>query len=260
MTEVLTERDLRALMAVVEEGRRDQPTDGLPWAVLAELAGVIRCDAVTFTEGDLIHHRSLFDQNFEEGQRWFDPPAEPFSAEMWKNFTNFLPFRYGGCTGNQDGVVRWSDFYSLRELREQPLFAEFFRPFGCRHSIGLSLPTAPGRHRKISLWRDTGSDFTERDRLVLLLLQPHLYDVFLDARRRQQRIPKLSPREWEVLQLAGQGHGNADIARELFISVATVRKHLEHIYDRTGERTRAAAAALMMPHFAATRTDRGQGR
>ena len=35
------------------------------------------------------------------------------------------------------------------------------------------------------------------------------------------------------------------IASELFISVATVRKHLEHIYDRTGVRTRAKAAALM---------------
>lgn len=259
MAEVLAERDLRALMAVVEEGRRDEPTDGLPWAVLDELAGLIRCDAVTFTEGDLIHHRALFDQNYEEGQRWFDPPAEPFPADMWRNFTNFLPFRYGGRIGNQVGVVRWSDFYSHRELREQPLFADYFGPLGCRHSIGLALPTSPGLHRKISLWRDTGSDFTERDRLVLQLLQPHLYDVLLDARRRQQRVPKLSPREWEILQLADQGRSNADIARKLFISVATVRKHLEHIYDRTGERTRTSAAALMMPHFATIRTGRSRG-
>ena len=50
------------------------------------------------------------------------------------------------------------------------------------------------------------------------------------------------------LRLAAQGYGNHDIARELFISVGTVRKHFEHIFDRTGTRTRAAAAALMMPH------------
>jgi DNA-binding NarL/FixJ family response regulator len=65
-------------------------------------------------------------------------------------------------------------------------------------------------------------------------------------------VPRLSPREWDVLQLAHQGYGNSDIARELFISVATVRKHLEHIFDRTGVRTRTAAAALMIPHYGFT--------
>jgi DNA-binding CsgD family transcriptional regulator len=44
-----------------------------------------------------------------------------------------------------------------------------------------------------------------------------------------------------------QGCSNADIARILFISVSTVRKHLENIYNRTGVRTRSAAAALALP-------------
>ena len=50
-----------------------------------------------------------------------------------------------------------------------------------------------------------------------------------------------------MLQLVGQGYSNADIGRMLFISVATVRKHMEHIFDRTGVRTRSAAAALVLP-------------
>jgi DNA-binding CsgD family transcriptional regulator len=33
------------------------------------------------------------------------------------------------------------------------------------------------------------------------------------------------------------------------VSVSTVRKHMEHIFDRTGVRTRAAAAALVLPHL-----------
>ncbi len=44
-----------------------------------------------------------------------------------------------------------------------------------------------------------------------------------------------------------QGYSNADIARILFISVSTVAKHMEHIFDRTGVRTRSAAAALALP-------------
>jgi DNA-binding CsgD family transcriptional regulator len=43
------------------------------------------------------------------------------------------------------------------------------------------------------------------------------------------------------------GYSNADIARILFISVATVAKHMEHIFDRTGVRTRSAAAVLALP-------------
>ena len=50
-----------------------------------------------------------------------------------------------------------------------------------------------------------------------------------------------------MLQFAAQGYSNADIARILFISVSTVRKHMEHIFDRTGVRTRSAAAALALP-------------
>jgi len=78
-------------------------------------------------------------------------------------------------------------------------------------------------------------------------MRPHLHEVFLDAERRRHGIPQLSRREQEVLQLASQDYSNADIARKLFISVATVRKHMEHIFDRTGVRTRNAAAALALP-------------
>jgi DNA-binding CsgD family transcriptional regulator len=65
--------------------------------------------------------------------------------------------------------------------------------------------------------------------------------------RRRRGVPHLSRREREVLQLAAQGFSNADIARTLFISPATVAKHMEHIFDRTGVRTRSVAAALALP-------------
>ena len=111
----------------------------------------------------------------------------------------------------------------------------------------VTLPTLPGNTRTVAFFRDSGADFTERDRLALQLLRPHLYEVYLDAERRRHGVPHLSRREHEVLQLAAQGYSNADIARILFISVATVAKRMEHIFDRTGVRTRSAAAALALP-------------
>ncbi|TWP54402.1 helix-turn-helix transcriptional regulator [Lentzea tibetensis] len=112
-----------------------------------------------------------------------------------------------------------------------------------------ALPAAPGCSRFVKLWRDDGSDFGERERLLVQLLRPHLYEVYLDTQRRRRNVPQLSRRELDVLRLAASGRSNAAIAQELFVAVSTVRKHLEHIFDRTGVRTRAEAAALVLPHL-----------
>jgi DNA-binding CsgD family transcriptional regulator len=53
----------------------------------------------------------------------------------------------------------------------------------------------------------------------------------------------LSTREHEVLALVRDGLRNAEIAEALWVSPATVRKHLENIYDKLGVHTRTAAVA-----------------
>ena len=72
-------------------------------------------------------------------------------------------------------------------------------------------------------------------------------EIYAGAVRRRRGV--LTPREWEVLDLAAQGLSNADIATQLVTSVGTVRKHMEHIFDRTGARTRGAAVARMLPEL-----------
>ncbi|MEV7688852.1 response regulator [Streptomyces bungoensis] len=53
----------------------------------------------------------------------------------------------------------------------------------------------------------------------------------------------LSAREREVLALVARGTSNREIARELFISEATVKTHLTHLYAKLGVSDRAAAVA-----------------
>jgi DNA-binding CsgD family transcriptional regulator len=253
MAEALSENDLRALVGVIEEGRRDDPTEGLPWAVLDGLAALVRCDAVSFPECDLVGGRSLLLQWREDADRvmLIGDEYPPETAEFWRYCRDFLPCDYPHRTGDLVSVVRWSDFHTSLELRNVPLIADFFGPDGWVHGMHASFPTLPGHMRKITFWRGARADFTERDRLVVELLRPHLWEIYLDAQRRRQQVPRLSRREWEVLRLVHDGHGNAEIARRLFITVSTVRKHLEHVFDRTGVRSRTAAAALMMPHYTA---------
>ncbi|MFG3526449.1 response regulator [Streptomyces sp. NPDC047917] len=54
----------------------------------------------------------------------------------------------------------------------------------------------------------------------------------------------LSGREREVLELVAKGTSNREIAAELFISEATVKTHLTHIFAKLGAKDRAAAVAI----------------
>ncbi|MCY1653747.1 response regulator [[Kitasatospora] papulosa] len=53
----------------------------------------------------------------------------------------------------------------------------------------------------------------------------------------------LSVREREVLRLVARGTSNRGIAAELFISEATVKTHLTHVFAKLGAKDRAAAVA-----------------
>ena len=80
--------------------------------------------------------------------------------------------------------------------------------------------------------------------MVLRLLRPHL-DAAL--RRLAFPTPKLTPRETAVLRCVRDGDSNIQIARRLGITEATVEKHLQHIYNRTGAQSRIQALNLCSP-------------
>jgi len=56
----------------------------------------------------------------------------------------------------------------------------------------------------------------------------------------------LTPREREVLQWAGAGKTNAEIAAILDMSPRTVEKHFEHVFEKLGVETRMAAVMRLL--------------
>lgn len=56
----------------------------------------------------------------------------------------------------------------------------------------------------------------------------------------------LTLRQAEVLSLAAAGQSTDEIADAIFISPSTVRKHFEHIYERLGVHSRAAAVSVAL--------------
>jgi DNA-binding NarL/FixJ family response regulator len=78
------------------------------------------------------------------------------------------------------------------------------------------------------------------------VLSPSVATRLLGQVRGQGRAPapeSLSARELDVLALIARGCSNRDAAVRLFISEATVKTHLLHIYAKLGVKDRAAAVA-----------------
>jgi DNA-binding NarL/FixJ family response regulator len=65
----------------------------------------------------------------------------------------------------------------------------------------------------------------------------------LMGQMRQPASEPLSQRELEVLGLIARGSTNREAAERLFISEATVKTHLLHVYAKLGVKDRAAAVA-----------------
>jgi DNA-binding NarL/FixJ family response regulator len=72
---------------------------------------------------------------------------------------------------------------------------------------------------------------------------PTVAATVLGRVRAPQPETPLSPRGHEVLRLVAAGRNNREAAAELFISEATVKTHLLHVYAKLGVNDRAAAVA-----------------
>lgn len=74
------------------------------------------------------------------------------------------------------------------------------------------------------------------------VLSPAVASRLIGQMRAPEHEP-LSQREIEVLRLVSQGSTNKQAAAQLFISEATVKTHLLHVYSKLGVNDRAAAVA-----------------
>ncbi|MRG60308.1 response regulator [Agromyces sp. CFH 90414] len=76
------------------------------------------------------------------------------------------------------------------------------------------------------------------------VLAPSVAMRLMGRVREPESPPPLSDRELEVLRLIAAGATNRESAARLFISEATVKTHVLHIYAKLGVNDRAAAVAV----------------
>ncbi len=76
------------------------------------------------------------------------------------------------------------------------------------------------------------------------VLSPAVASRIASHVRTPPTAPSLSDRERQVLTLVARGRSNRLVAQELFVSEATVKTHLSHVYEKLGVTDRAAAVAV----------------
>jgi DNA-binding CsgD family transcriptional regulator len=237
------------LLAAQEEGPRP-----FPEPVLDVLRHVVPCDTVAFRAWT--QNQTVVDRSFVPGEladRWpvwrryprfrqHDPhPSEPPSPS-----DDRPPVSGAACMARP---LLLSDGVSSRAFKQTGLYLELMRPFGVRDVMKVFLPPRHGVS-SVLVFDASGSGFRETDRVLVRRLVPALIRFQQNAHLRSQavaadhRLQLLTPRELTVLARAAAGETNAEIAGALFINPSTVRKHLEHIYEKLVVRNRAAAAGV----------------
>jgi len=135
-----------------------------------------------------------------------------------------------------------------------PVEREMLRQLGITDGITLGFRCGPDHVVQLALDRYT-RPFSDRDLAMLRMISPALQRLM---RTQQTRVlpASLTLTERRVLQLVATGRSNSDIAEDLYVSVATVRKHLEHSYRKLGVHNRMAAVVA----FGAARPSRTRRR
>jgi len=239
---LISDRDAAALLEIVSDGASDTGLEPFPSSVLSGLARLIPSDVFVGYEesdvGDGFRVIEEIDVVGEDGPAKAESLVDVFAEYGWQN-----PL-CGSRHARDERVLRLSDHLTARRRRELEFDALVWRPLGIRDALRIWLPATGTRVRSIYLERSL-KNYARRDVTLFTLLRPHLVRMGRNAgfRRRASGHRGLTPREAEVLGWIAHGKQNAEIARLLFISPHTVRKHIENIFEKLDVRTRTAAVA-----------------
>lgn len=201
----------------------------------------------------------LFRADYFASYVW-DAPAGRFGDGVWLNMDPANLARYEAWYQFRDPITftlqarRHATLVDEVMPRGQFLKSEFFNDFlardGLHWGINLHAFDGPQALGDLRIWRGRRRrGFDAHDKALLDLIEP----AFGAALRRAHaaRVPPaaahaatLSQREAEVARCVARGLTDKEIARELGISLPSVRTYLQRVFDKLGVHRRAALARL----------------
>ncbi len=247
----MTDTDVRALLGVFERCEPAAEDDIFYADVLTGLRALIPCDDITFQLMDVSEQRMRLLFVTDEGvqREESDSTTDEFSQMFWQEF-----WEEDGCagpleTGDYTTLLHHAELTRTRAYANSPL-GSTFAAMGVKDEILVPMSPLGGTDRRLLLFRDEGSpDFSEREKAMLALARPHIAELHTRRDRELRGEPHLTARQWEVLRRVATGAGNTQIARDLGLSEATVRKHLENVFLRLDVQSRTEAVSRVLPFF-----------
>ena len=169
--------DVSALLAFISELKDLDDALAFPPRTLALLNRLIAADFIGYSVLNPVARRStlqVFYEEGEEGVTWGQDGGRHELRELWWSVRSTHPVcGRRGETGNWTQPLKVSDFATLREFRRTPIYDVFYRGV-LDYWLDMGLPATETETRVFIFPRRGGKDFTERDRLILEFLQPHL--------------------------------------------------------------------------------------
>jgi DNA-binding CsgD family transcriptional regulator len=234
--------DLASVAKGVRDWRDDARGEFVPQAALEFLERWIPAMALSYSDVHIVTGRTVGCQAPNGGTgpnpAW---DTDELRRERYRT-ERCRRYLYSEDARGRSGVVRTFDLYTESEWQRSSVYVDQYRPAGEWNQMTCPLAGPPGRARFISFARSRNEGaFTDHDRDLMTILQPHL-NVACEERQRNAP-PDLTPAQWQVLRYLDAGMTTNEIAEAMFVSPATVRKHVENAFGRMGVTTRVAALA-----------------
>lgn len=146
-------------------------------------------------------------------------------------------------------ILRISDIMSWKEYEKSYYYQFLMKRYGFYDQLGIvftynNLPIGAIGMAK----HESQKHFTELDCMRFHYLSKIISSVLLHEIRNEWKHSLLSKREKEVVKLVKEGKTNAAIAKELHVSINTVKKHLQNIYQKYNVQNRIQLIEKLRSH------------
>jgi DNA-binding CsgD family transcriptional regulator len=255
---MLSHKDLVSAIRCIEALLQCSDHEQFVATLVRVMHPMMRARVTGYNEADPSHKRFTF----------IIHPREIVSDELiqaWVQNAHEHPILQNNQKNPHDyAVYKITDFVPQKEFRKTALCRKLYTPMGAEYQIAMPFPM-PGT-ASIAIVFNRATDFTERDRELLALLQPLILNAYRNVQKMtdlqfsQEELQKavdsqeiglkqatnqfaLSKRQREVLEKLVEGKSNKQIAAQLKLSIRTVEKYVEQVLHKLKVPTRAAATA-----------------
>lgn len=196
----------------------------------------------------------LIDENGKQICYRFHHMQPSMHREYLNTYHKYDPLHPALFAENDADVVRMNDLVSHRERNELPFFQEFINPWGVRDIVEIFLRVDNRLAAGFALFNlanqpDIDSDYVRRVSKLYDFIQFSLEQSISSPKNREFdsfcHNAGLTNKERMVVELVTQGLANKAIANNLDCSLATVKTHLQHIFQKLSINSKNELIALL---------------